>query len=944
MNNLLTLTSQGDNVLNKIFTGQPYLLNIEGSINICMTLCGQEIDGCSVVHFANMRNIGKVLVMSPDTKKAYKCSIKLAYDSSSDNTGSSGIGNYTLEKVMFSTPSLHKMNNTVYDGEIYTIYSSTQKNGEKLYVVLCSFLQGVDTVQTNDWRFVSYRLLNELFGDITKIPLLNQTNAIGSPPNPIDVNHFLPREGFRNFYEYTHPSNNMVNFRIFQTPLYISKQAIQNLQTQLLPGTEYTNFKQMVQSYINPPQGIFIFFSQDMTRNVDSAMNGQLLNPNTCIEPLKTSEKPKPLNNKKKTTKKKPIKKKSSTKKKSSGKKKPSTKKKPSSKKKKKEKFEGFSNYEDSDSEYDSERENFENQYDSDEEVSEALENEDEEEDFENEEEVSEALENEDEEDFENEDEDEDEDEDFENEDEDEEEDNKVKRKKEKFENDEVDNGSFKTSYIKNVKKRNVFVGVFFTLTSIYFPLAFYFFKNNFSFIAQIILLAFYLVGISSPFIVKNEDYKDLTDKTALYFRNIGLTIFFAVIYYGLVKIGKINNYSNVYYLVSFVLLFSILGFVFKYVDAEGNVKKEKVNEDKLNTVKVRRAENVVSLSLGFFVVVPLMIFIFSNKILNNPSFKSTGQMKFDANKAIEAFKNNYFKEVLSTKISFYFFLIIEILFAIIVFFNLLIGNVTLSTNSLVLFACINFFVLLYYIFRYINGRLNLKLSDLTYTQLDTYNVFNMGIQPNQLLSLIFNPTGTIINTSQLTLYESSSNNSSSTTQQGGSLTTDKPIPGELNPVNKIIKILDSEEDNSNNLLYLYNNVSKSTIFMTILFILFILVLIILLIILLIHHFTSQLNIGMGSIIGTFIIFILTIAYFILSIKQTFEGINNNIKTRSEQLETNQEFTLQMIPNSPNSPNSPNLTNFTNEAAEKYETEVSKLRNKKPKNYVNTSSPNTTRR
>ncbi len=73
----------------------------------------------------------------------------------------------------------------------------------------------------------------------------------------------------------------MVNFRIFQTPLYISKQSIQNLQTQLLPGTQYTNFKQMIQSYINPPQGIFIFFIQDMTRKIDSALNRQLLNPNT---------------------------------------------------------------------------------------------------------------------------------------------------------------------------------------------------------------------------------------------------------------------------------------------------------------------------------------------------------------------------------------------------------------------------------------------------------------------------------------------------------------------------------------------------------------------------------------------------------------------------------------------------------------------------------------
>ena len=388
MNDLLTIKTQGDNTLQEVFKGRPYLTNIEGSINICMTLCGQDIDGCSQVEFVNMKNYEKILVCNPNPNQPSTCNIQLAFDSTSDNINDDGIGKYTFEKMFITVPSMHKLNGQIYDVEVYLLYSSTQKNGEKLYVCMCSFFQGTDSISNQDWKLVSYKLMNELFSKASKIPNRGQTLPISAPPNPVDINDFLPIEGFRNFYEYTHPSNTKVNFRIFQTPLLVSNVVLKNLRDKLTPGILYNNMKQMIENYRNPPDGVFIFFSQDFTKSVDSALQGQLLNPSlkSCPPQKKTKK------SVKKTGKKteKPTKKTGKSTKKT-GK---STQK--GGKKKKKEKFtsEHFQNESDDEDE-EEEEEDDEN------EVEEFEDEDDETEDFENDEEdeTEEEFENDEEED-----------------------------------------------------------------------------------------------------------------------------------------------------------------------------------------------------------------------------------------------------------------------------------------------------------------------------------------------------------------------------------------------------------------------------------------------------------------------------------------------------------------------------------------------------------------
>jgi hypothetical protein len=349
MNDLLTIRTQGDITLQEVFKGRPYLTNIEGSINICMTLCGQDIDGCGEVEFINMKNYEKILVCNPNPNQKSTCNIQLAFDSTSDNINDEGIGKYTFEKMFLTVPSMHKLNGQIYDVEVYLLYSSTQKNGDKLYVCMCSFFQGTNSISNQDWKLVSYKLMNELFSKPSKIPNKGQTLPVSAPPNPVDVNDFLPIEGFRNFYEYTHPSNTKVNFRIFQTPLLISNVALKNLRDKLTPGVLYNNMRQMIQSYKNPPDGVFIFFSQDFTKSIDSALQGQLSNPSLkSCPPQKISKKVKKTGKQiEKSAKKtgKQIKKLTKT----GGKKK----KKSTSNKKKKEKFtsEHFQNESDDDSE-----------------------------------------------------------------------------------------------------------------------------------------------------------------------------------------------------------------------------------------------------------------------------------------------------------------------------------------------------------------------------------------------------------------------------------------------------------------------------------------------------------------------------------------------------------------------------------------------------------------
>ena len=256
MTDLLNIQIAGDTTLNTVLENKPFLINIEGSIQICMTLCGQTIEGCTQTELVTMKNSNSILILEPKPNTTQKCNIQLAFDS---NTETSTMGKYSLEKILISAPSLHRINKMIYDLEAFLLYSSTQKDGTKLYVCMCSFFTGVDSIQPHDWRFTSYTLMNELFGNPDKIPIANQTLGIGAPPNPIDVSSFLPREGFRNFYEYTHPMNTKVNFRVFSSPLYVSKNVVQNIQNKLFTGAGYANFKQAVQTSTNPNSGLFIF-------------------------------------------------------------------------------------------------------------------------------------------------------------------------------------------------------------------------------------------------------------------------------------------------------------------------------------------------------------------------------------------------------------------------------------------------------------------------------------------------------------------------------------------------------------------------------------------------------------------------------------------------------------------------------------------------------------
>lgn len=352
-----------DPTLNTILQSKPYMVNIEGSVNICMTLCGQDIQACNQVEWVSMKNMNSWLVIEPKPNANAKCSIKLAFDSES-STGKGGEG-YLLEKVLISTPAYHRVNSKIFDLEVFMLYSSTQSDGTKVYVCMCSLYNGADTVAQNDWRHTTYRLMNELFGNVDKIPSKGQTMGIGSPPNPIDMENLIPREGFRNFYEYTHPNNTKVNFRIFSSPMLVSNAVLKNLQMKLYTGAEFANTKQAIMQATNPADGLFIFFSQDVTRNIDSALNGQLLEPNACPIVKETKQEKKTTEKKTKST---PSKKTQNTKKKETK----STEKKKGTKtdKKKKNTKEKFSNQEDS--EDDDEEEDFEN-------------DDDEEEDFENE-------------------------------------------------------------------------------------------------------------------------------------------------------------------------------------------------------------------------------------------------------------------------------------------------------------------------------------------------------------------------------------------------------------------------------------------------------------------------------------------------------------------------------------------------------------------------------
>ena len=264
MSVILNLETKNE-TLNNVISNNPFYIDIKGSVNICLVRCGQEIEACESVNFSTMTNYGKILVLNKSTTSNSKCAIKLAFDSSNDTINNKGDANYNFESAFVTVPSLHKLNGVIYDMETFLVFSSVQKNGNVLYVCLCTFNMGVNSVPQGDWKLLNYKLMDELFVQKNIVPDIFGTNEITGVPNPVDINNFIPKKGFRNFYDYTHPQNTKVNFRVFQTPLSVSNNVINTLKSKLTPGNTYVNFKNAISQSINPLEGLFFYFSEDLT-------------------------------------------------------------------------------------------------------------------------------------------------------------------------------------------------------------------------------------------------------------------------------------------------------------------------------------------------------------------------------------------------------------------------------------------------------------------------------------------------------------------------------------------------------------------------------------------------------------------------------------------------------------------------------------------------------
>lgn len=295
-----SLPSQ-ETVLTDIIKNNPYYIDIKGSVNICLIRCGQEIDDCTSIRLDTMTNYGKMIVLNPDPGSISKCNIKLAFDSYNDNIDTDGTGNYKFEKIFFTIPSLHKLNGNIYDMETFIVFSSVQKNGNVLYICLCVLHNAVDNLPANDNKLLNFTLINNLFLN-NKIPEKYGTSPIEGSLNPVDLNNFVPPQGSRNFYDYTHPHNNQVNFRVFQKVMSVSTNVLNALKLQLFPGikgvplntptltpiNDYINFKAAIQTTINPIDGLFFYFSEDMTNRYSSLKVNQDAN-STSSEPFKNN-------------------------------------------------------------------------------------------------------------------------------------------------------------------------------------------------------------------------------------------------------------------------------------------------------------------------------------------------------------------------------------------------------------------------------------------------------------------------------------------------------------------------------------------------------------------------------------------------------------------------------------------------------------------------------
>jgi len=264
--NNLSQFSVSDKVINDVINKNSLFIDINGTVSICQTKCGQEILNCNGndIQFNTMTNYGKMLSLNP--VKNNKCSVKLSLDSRNEIIDESGSASYTFEKTFITLPSMHKLNQKSFDMEIYNIFSSKQNNGENLYVCLCTLVNGVDNLDTSNEKYIQYKLLNELFTN-NKIPEKGITNDINGKLSQIDLNHLIPSKGKKSFYQYNHPDNIAVNFRIFDNPLNILNSVIANLKKSLFNEKtfEYNNFVNSLKNNINPKKGLYFFYTNDLS-------------------------------------------------------------------------------------------------------------------------------------------------------------------------------------------------------------------------------------------------------------------------------------------------------------------------------------------------------------------------------------------------------------------------------------------------------------------------------------------------------------------------------------------------------------------------------------------------------------------------------------------------------------------------------------------------------
>lgn len=257
---ILDITTE-DSIINEIFKNQIQNTHIQGDVNLCVKRCGQEIDGCHEVNFANMTNHGKVMVLNKRegvSGNAAKCNIRKAFD----DDDHAEFSTYEFEKMFVMTPSFHKIESVIYDAEFGLIFSKSGKDGKKRYMVLCILANSASEPKSGS-ELLFYKLTDALFGMSQSLPEFSSKREINSPPNPVQLSNFLPPIGERSFYEYTYDHSKSVCYRIFQKPMGISAKVLNNLRQKLMPQKMYGEYKTALQAYENNKRGLVIFYKED---------------------------------------------------------------------------------------------------------------------------------------------------------------------------------------------------------------------------------------------------------------------------------------------------------------------------------------------------------------------------------------------------------------------------------------------------------------------------------------------------------------------------------------------------------------------------------------------------------------------------------------------------------------------------------------------------------